>query len=260
MAFTLAPLGFVGFFGFPVLGGTEDPDTIFLSPGQASNSEVLLLAGNDSLQAPNVNDSLLINGNRGSDTVSGGTNQDTIFGGTDGDRIFADAGRDELFGNLGSDSLEGGFDGDAMYGGQDDDFLNGDEGNDTLFGDRGNDVLDGDAGVDDLIGGDGDDTFVFDPGEASRDFRDVDAIFEGFVAGNNRLVGDKIAVPSRLRNEIDTFTLERNFDANGDDNLDIAIQLFDGRFIGVIIDDGTLPNRLDLDLDFVFSDNFDFNL
>ncbi|MEB3280148.1 MAG: calcium-binding protein [Lyngbya sp.] len=260
MAFTLVPLGFVGFFGFPVLGGTDDADTIFLSPGQASNSEVLLLAGNDSLQAPNVNEPLLVNGNRGSDTITGGTNQDTVFGGIDGDRIFANSGEDEIFGNLGSDSLEGGFDEDEMYGGQDDDFLNGDEGDDTLFGDRGDDILDGDAGVDDLIGGEGEDTFIFDPGEASRDFRDVDGIFEGFEAGNSSFVGDKIAVPSRLRNQIDPLTLERNFDANGDNNLDIAIQLFDGRYLGVIIDDGTLPNRLDLELDFIFNDNFDFNV
>lgn len=260
MAFTLVPLGFVGFFGFPILGGTDDADTIFLSPGQASNTEILLLAGNDSLQAPNINDPVLANGNRGNDTMSGGVNRDTLFGGTDEDRIFANSGQDEIFGNLGDDILEGGFDGDAIYGGQDDDELFGDEGNDTLFGDRGNDILDGDGGVDDLINGEGDDIFIFDPGESSRDFQNVDAIFNGFIGGNNRLVGDKIAVPSRLFNEIDPLTLERNFDANGDNNLDIAIQLSDGRFLGVLIDDGTLPDRLVLDLDFIFDDSFDFNL
>ncbi|MEA5539711.1 calcium-binding protein [Limnoraphis robusta Tam1] len=257
MAFTLVPLGFVGFFGFPVLGGTDDPDTIFLSPGQGLNTEILLLRGNDSLQAPNTNERLVVNGNQGDDTITGGSSDDSLFGGTDGDRIFGGSGQDQIFGNVGNDILEGGSSNDLIYGGQGEDNLFGDEGDDTLFGDRGNDILDGNTGVDDLIGGEGDDTFVFNPNEASSDFRQVDAIFQGFVVGNSSLVGDKIAVPSRLRNQIDPLTLERDFDANGDGNFnDIAIQLFDGRYLGIIIDDGTLPNRLDLNIDFVFSDSF----
>ncbi|MEL7038710.1 MAG: calcium-binding protein [Cyanobacteria bacterium J06592_8] len=258
MTSILAPLGIIGFFGFPVLGGTENSDAVFLSPGEGFNQEILLLAGNDSLQAGNTNDPLLVNGNRDSDTISGGIRDDTLFGGADGDRIFADFGRDELFGNLGSDSLEGGFDGDVMYGGQDNDFLNGDEGDDTLFGDRGNDLLDGDAGVDDLIGGEGEDTFIFDPAEASRDIQNVDAIFLGFDAGNSSSVGDKIAVPRNLRDQIDPISLERNIDADEDGDFDIALELFDGRFLGVIIDDGTLTDRLSFDIDFIFSDGFDF--
>ncbi|MDY7024266.1 MAG: calcium-binding protein [Cyanobacteriota bacterium] len=258
MTSILAPLGFVGFFGFPVLGGTENSDTVFLSPGEGASREILLLGGNDSLQAASINDPLLINGNRDSDTISGGTREDTIFGGADGDRIFSDFGRDEIFGNLGSDSIEGGFDGDAIYGGQGNDFLNGDEGDDSLFGDRGDDLIDGDAGIDDLIGGEGNDTFLFDPAEASRDINNVDAIFLGFEAGNSSSVGDKIAVPRNLRDQIDPISLERNIDADDDGDLDIALELFDGRFLGVIIDDGTLPDRLSFDIDFIFSDAFDF--
>ncbi len=259
MTSALVPLNQVGFFGVPVLVGTEGNDTIFLTPGQGFNREILLLGGNDILQAPNINDPLIVNGNEGDDTITGGLNNDTLFGGRGNDRIFGDAGNDLIFGNLGDDLLEGGLGNDILYGGQGDDILYGDDGNDTLFGDRGNDILRGNAGVDYLIGGEGDDSFVLEPSQANRDFRQVDVIFGGFEAGENRFVGDKIILPISIRNQIDPATLLRNFDANNDQNLDIAIQLFDGRFLGVIIDDGRLTDRLDLNLDFVFVDDFAFD-
>ncbi len=260
MVFILTPAFIPSPFRPNVLVASDENDVIFINPGEASNAEVLLLAGDDNLQSPSINDLLLVNGNRGSDTISGGLNDDTLFGGRDGDRLFGDDGEDQLFGNIGPDSIEGGSNEDLIYGGQDGDILNGDEGDDTLFGDRGDDILDGDAGRDDLIGGPGEDIFVFDPGEASRDVRDVDWIFQGFEAGNSAGVGDKIAVPRGLLNEIDPFSLERNIDVNGDQRLDIALELFDDRFIGVIIDDGTLTNRLDFGIDFIEDDGFDFNL
>ncbi|MGF1494507.1 MAG: calcium-binding protein [Microcoleaceae cyanobacterium] len=251
----------IGFFGVPILAATDLDDTIFLAPGEAANAEVLLLAGNDSLQSPNINDRVLVNGNAGDDTMTGGFNDDTIFGGQGGDRVFANSGSDQVFGNLGSDVLEGGFNLDTLYGGQGDDELFGDEGNDLLFGDRDNDILDGDGGRDDLLGGEGDDTFVFDDGEANRDVLRVDAIGD-FTAGDRSSTGDKIAIREDLRDDIDPISLERNIDVNQDGFFDIALQLFDGRFLGVLIDDGNLPNRLDLDIDFIFAedDEFDFNL
>lgn len=260
MAFVLVPGIFPGFFRPSVLLGSDENDVIFLNSGEASNAEVLLLSGNDRLQSPNINDLLIVNGNLGSDTISGGLNNDSLFGGRDGDRLFGSDGRDQLFGNIGPDTIEGGVGDDSIFGGQDDDILNGDQGDDTIFGDRGDDILDGDAGRDDLIGGDGEDIFVFDPGEASSNVEDVDWIIQGFDAGNSAGVGDKIAVPRGLLNQIEIATLRRNFDVNGDQLDDIAIELIDGRFLGVLIDDGTLPNELDLDIDFIEDNGFDFNL
>ncbi|NJK37522.1 MAG: calcium-binding protein [Oscillatoriales cyanobacterium RM1_1_9] len=259
MATVLVPGFFVGFFGLPVFLGSEQNDQIFLTPGEGANAEILLLNGNDSLQSPNINDRLLVNGNAGSDTITGGFNTDTLFGGTDDDRIFANSGSDQVFGNVGNDVIEGGFNGDTLYGGRDNDNLFGDEGNDALFGDLGNDLLDGDGDRDDLFGGLGDDTFVIDPAEASRDFIRVDFIGD-FQAGNTASVGDKIAMPDNFESEIDERSLERNIDINQDGRLDIAIQLDDGRFVGVLLDSATapLPERLDLDIDFIFSDSFDF--
>ncbi|WP_026788499.1 MULTISPECIES: calcium-binding protein [Planktothrix] len=251
---------------FALLASPQD-DNVFLFSGQVSAypDGVLLLSGNDSLQSSNINDNLLINGNQGNDTLVASNGFDTLFGGQDNDRIFASSGNDLIFGNFGDDVLEGGFNADSIYGGQGNDTLYGDEDGDILFGDLGNDIVDGDGGVDTLIGGLGNDTFIFDPGEASLRVRNVDEIRQ-FEPGTSPFNGDKIAVPvgtqidpnSLFRDRFDLLPQEN--DLNGDGLNDIIVELLDGRILGVVINDGFLPAQLTFDLDFVFSNAFDFNL
>ena len=251
---------------FALLGSPQD-DNIALFTGQVSvvTDGILLLSGNDNLQSSNLNDNLLINGNQGNDTLVASNGFDTLFGGQDNDRIFASANNDLIFGNFGDDVLEGGFNSDSIYGGQGNDTLYGDEDGDILFGDLGNDVVDGDAGVDTLIGGLGNDTFIFDTGEASLLVRDVDEIRQ-FEAGTSQFTGDKIAVPlgtqidpnSLFRDRFDLLPQEN--DLNGDGLNDIIVELLDGQILGVVINDGFLPAQLTFDLDFTFSNAFDFNL
>ncbi len=253
--------------GIFALLGTSQDDNIALVQGQASayRDGILLLEGNDNLQSANLNDNLLVNGNQGNDTLISSNGFDTLFGGQDNDRIFAGSNNDLVFGNLGNDTQEGGANFDTLYGGQGNDTLYGDENNDLLFGDLGNDIVDGDAGIDTLTGGSGIDTFIFDPGEASFLVRDVDEIRQ-FEAGTSLLNGDKIAVPvgtaidpnSLFRDRFDL--LPEDNDLNNDGRNDIIVELLDGRILGVVINDGFLPDQLSLDLDFVFSNNFDFNL
>jgi len=253
--------------GIFALLGTSQDDNITIVQGQASayRDGILLLEGNDNLQSANLNDNLLVNGNQGNDTIVSSNGFDTIFGGQDNDRIFAGSNNDLVFGNLGNDTQEGGANFDTLYGGQGNDTLYGDENNDLLFGDLGNDIVDGDAGIDTLTGGSGIDTFIFDPGEASFTVRDVDEIRQ-FEAGTSLLNGDKIAVPvgtaidsnSLFRDRFDL--LPEDNDLNNDGLNDIIVELLDGRILGVVINDGFLPAQLSLDLDFVFSNNFDFNL
>lgn len=254
-------------FGLFALLGTSADDNIALAQGQVApyRDGVLLLEGNDSLQALNLSDNLLVNGNQGSDTLIGGNGLDTFFGGQDGDRLFSGSGTDVVYGNLGNDSIEGGFNQDTIYGGQGDDILNGDEDNDLIYGDRGLDIVDGDAGRDTLIGGFDFDTFVFDPGEASFSVADVDEIRD-FEAGNGFFNGDKIALPpgtqlepiSLLRDRPDLLPQEN--DLNGDGRNDIILETTTGSILGIVINDGNLPAQLFLDVDFVFDNRFDFNL
>lgn len=254
-------------FGLLALLGTAQDDNVVLNPGEAASYRdgILLLAGNDNLQTQPFNsDNLAVNGNQGNDTIVSGNGFDTVYGGQDNDRLFSGANNDLIFGNLGNDSMEGGLNSDTLYGGQGDDILNGDEEGDLLFGDRGNDIIDGDLGVDTLIGGADNDTFVFDPFEASFLLRDVDEIRD-FQAGNSPFIGDKIAVPvntqidpnSLFRDRFDLLPQEN--DVNGDGLNDIIIELLDGRILGTVINDGFLPSQLTLDLDFVFSNQFDFS-
>ncbi|MEB3882254.1 calcium-binding protein [Lyngbya sp. CCY1209] len=262
MATFLTPSINLGILGINALLGSPQDDIIFLTPGQVlpHPDGVLLLAGNDSLQSPEtINEPVLINGNQGFDTISGGNSGDRLFGGQDGDRIFGGLGRDNIFGNLGNDFLEGGRDQDSIYGGQDNDTVVGNEGDDILYGDRGNDVLDGGSGRDTLIGGFDDDIYILDADEASSRLADVDEI-RGFTANNNLLLGDKIDVLGLSNlDEIDTLSLERDRpdlspgqnDVNGDGLNDIILELNNGDFLGVIINDGNLPRRLLIDFDFL---------
>jgi len=262
MATFLTPSFNLGFFGVNALVGTPQDDTIFLVSGQVTSfpDGVLLLAGNDSLQSPDtINEPVQINGNQGFDTISGGNSGDTLFGGQEGDRIFGGLGRDNIFGNLGDDFLEGGRDGDSIYGGQENDTVIGNEGDDILYGDRGNDFLDGGEGRDTLIGGLDDDVYILDADEASPRLSDVDEI-SGFTVNDNLLLGDKIDVIGLSNlDEIDELSLERDRpdltpgqnDVNGDGLNDIILELNNGDFLGVIINDGNLPRRLFLDVDFL---------
>lgn len=257
----LIPAANAGFTNTNALVGSQGNDSItlintFVAP---FTDGILLLGGNDSLQSLQA-DALLVNGNEGNDSISGGPNNDVIFGGRDQDVLFGGSGGDEqIFGNLGNDVIAGGNGNDSLYGGQFSDILNGDEGSDQLFGDLGNDTLDGDAGRDSLTGGPGTDIFVFDPGEASFSINEVDEIRDFTVDSLNFENNDVIVVPEDT--PINEASLERNIDINGDGLLDIPIELLDGRFLGVIINDGNLfVDRILLGIDIVFSDNFDFNL
>lgn len=255
----LTPSANLGLFGVNALLGSPGDDIIFATPGQSLPfpDGILLLAGNDSLQAGHITDPLLVNGNQGNDTISGGSNNDTMFGGQGDDFLYSGPSNDLLFGNLGNDLLEGGPGNDTIYGGQGNDTLRGNDGNNLLFGDLGNDFLYGGAGRNTLIGGEGDDTYFFDPIHRSSQLRDVDEI-RGFNVVNNPFFGDKIAVPVGTR--IDTLSLERDRpdlrpsqnDVNGDGLNDIILELENGDFLGVLINDGNLPRRLLLDIDFIF--------
>lgn len=258
----LVPSSNAGLFGINALVGSQGSDTIslinvFVTP---YTDGILLLGGNDSLQSFQALDPLQINGNQGNDSISGGLNNDIIFGGRDQDVLYGgDGGNEQMFGNLGNDVLAGGPGDDSLYGGQQDDILNGDSGNDQLFGDLGNDILDGDAGRDSLTGGPGSDTFVFDPGEASFDINDVDEIRDFTVDSLTFEANDRIVVPTGTR--INEASLERDIDVNRDGLLDIPIELEDGRFLGIIINNGTLfVDRILLDVDIIFNNSFDFNL
>jgi Ca2+-binding RTX toxin-like protein len=258
----LVPSSTAGLFGINALVGSLGSDTIslinvFVTP---YTDGILLLDGNDSLQSFQSLDPLRINGNQGNDSISGGLNNDIIFGGRDQDVLYGgDGGNEQMFGNLGNDVLAGGPGDDSLYGGQQDDVVNGDSGNDQLFGDLGNDILDGDAGRDSLTGGPGSDTFVFDPGEASFDINDVDEIRDFTVDSLTFEDNDVIVVPTGTR--INEASLERDIDVNRDGLLDIPIELQDGRFLGIIINNGSLfVDRILLDVDIIFNNSFDFNL
>ncbi len=261
MTSSLTPSFNAGFPGINALVGSQGNDTITLVNTSVApfTDGILLLGGNDSLQSFQ-SDPLLVNGNQGNDSISAGINNDTLFGGRDQDILFGgDAGDDQIFGNLGNDVLVGGFGNDSLYGGQQNDVINGDPGNDQLFGDLNNDTLDGDAGRDSLTGGPGSDVFVFDPGEASFNINDVDEIRDFTVDSLTFEDNDVIVVPPGT--PINEASLERDIDINGDGLLDIPIELLDGRFLGVIINDGTLfVDRILLGVDVIFRDNFDFNL
>jgi Ca2+-binding RTX toxin-like protein len=258
----LVPSQNAGFFGVNALVGSQGNDTISLINTTVTpfTDGILLLNGNDSLQSFQSFEPILVNGNAGNDSISGGLNDDTIFGGRDQDILFGgDGGREQMFGNLGNDVLAGGPGDDSLFGGQQNDVLNGDDGSDQLFGDLGDDIIDGDGGRDSLTGGPGSDVFVFDPGEASFDINDVDEIRDFTVDSLTFEADDVIVVPTDTRININS--LERDVDINRDGLLDIPIELEDGRFLGVIINNGNLfVDRLLLDIDIIFNDNFDFNL
>lgn len=158
--------------------GTDDPDVISFptsvqdsagmnSDADVSQLEILLLGGNDSLNASNVDTSavgngtaLIVVGNTGNDNLTGTDSTDSLFGGQDQDEIDGFGGNDQVFGNLGDDILTGALGDDSVFGGQGNDLVSGGPGNNSVFGDRGNDTLIGESGVDILTGGPQSDTFL----------------------------------------------------------------------------------------------------
>ncbi|MGB3534846.1 MAG: hypothetical protein WBA13_15205 [Microcoleaceae cyanobacterium] len=147
------------------------PTSIQDSDGVDSNAdfsslEILLLAGNDTLNGSGVDTSavgngtaLIVVGNTGNDNLTGTESTDILFGGQDQDEIDGFAGNDQLFGNLGDDSLEGAIGDDSVFGGPGNDIVSGGPGNNAVFGDLGNDTLIGSTGIDTLTGGPGSDRF-----------------------------------------------------------------------------------------------------
>ena len=134
-----------------------------------------------SVEADDLNDSLVIDGGEGNDTVSfrnltAGTtidmNAETNTIGDDSitllnieDVYGSEVGDDTIIGNAEDNLLYGGGGNDVLHGGDGDDYLLGDQGalkednnDDILYGDAGNDTLVGGHGNDTLYGGDDDDS------------------------------------------------------------------------------------------------------
>ena len=134
-----------------------------------------------SVEADDLNDSLVIDGGEGNDTVSfrnltAGTtidmNAETNTIGDDSitllnieDVYGSEVGDDTIIGNAEDNLLYGGGGNDVLHGGDGNDYLQGDQGalkednnDDILYGDAGNDTLVGGHGNDTLYGGDDDDS------------------------------------------------------------------------------------------------------
>ena len=134
-----------------------------------------------SVEADDLNNSLVIDGGEGNDTVSfrnltAGTtidmNAETNTIGDDSitllnieDVYGSEVGDDTIIGNAEDNLLYGGGGNDVLHGGDGDDYLLGDQGalkednnDDILYGDAGNDTLVGGHGNDTLYGGDDDDS------------------------------------------------------------------------------------------------------
>ena len=158
--------------------GTDQPDAINFptfvqdsngvdSDADVSQLEILLLAGNDTLNASSANTStvgngtaLIVVGDTGNDNLTGTNSTDSLFGGQDQDEIDGFGGNDQIFGNLGDDTITGGLGDDSVFGGQGNDVVSGGPGNNVVFGDLGDDTLVGETGIDTLTGGPGADRFL----------------------------------------------------------------------------------------------------
>ncbi|MCV2876756.1 Hint domain-containing protein [Rhodobacteraceae bacterium XHP0102] len=124
----------------------------------AEIEEVILGAGNDSVDGTSSTTGIALDTGAGNDTVAGGTGNDSIAGGDGRDVLDGGDGNDTLDGGAGNDSLAGGFGRDSLIGDAGNDTLRGGVGIDTLEGGAGDDSLDGGLGNDSIIGGAGNDT------------------------------------------------------------------------------------------------------
>lgn len=151
--------------------GGDDDGGLFINLG----------AGNDSVDASQLNFGVAINGGEGNDMIVGGSDADLFFGETGNDTLIAGGGDDSAFGGLGNDTLRGGSGNDVLDGGDDADLVVGQGGGDLLIGGTGNDTVDGGVGNDSMLGNDGNDSMTGGTGS--------DVIIGG--AGNDTLLGNE---------------------------------------------------------------------
>lgn len=151
--------------------GGDDDGGLFINLG----------AGNDSVDASQLNFGVTINGGEGNDMIVGGSDTDLLVGETGNDTLIAGGGDDSAFGGLGNDTLRGGSGNDVLDGGDDADLVVGQGGGDLLIGGAGNDTVDGGVGNDSMLGNDGNDSMTGGTGS--------DVIIGG--TGNDTLLGNE---------------------------------------------------------------------
>ena len=167
--------------------GSSNADTVLLDTSIANFTGTVDFtggAGNDKLDAGNVNFSVRMNGDAGNDSLIGGSGADSFLGGIGDDYSVGNSGRDWLVGDDGNDQLDGGADDDAVSGGAGNDTLLGGAGNDRIAGAAGADSLNGGDGIDTLNGGAGDDVLTGGLGnDAMNGGSGMDSLYE--VADTN---------------------------------------------------------------------------
>ena len=122
-------------------GAGHDEVTAFeLDPSIASNLTIAGEAGDDTLDAAAMTDSVTLTGGSGDDSLIGGSGDDAINGQAGDDVVLGQDGDDGLLGGSGRDRLDGGNGNDRLraqgYSG------------DTLVGSGGSDLLSGGDGTD----------------------------------------------------------------------------------------------------------------
>jgi Ca2+-binding RTX toxin-like protein len=103
--------------------------------GQGSAGLQTILAGDDTLSAPNATPNALY-GYDGNDSISGGSAADTLDGGAGDNTVLGNAGADVITvsGSSGSNYLRGGDGDDQIFGGTGYNNVNGNTGADTIVG------------------------------------------------------------------------------------------------------------------------------
>jgi Ca2+-binding RTX toxin-like protein len=172
-----------GEFGFRLIYGGTDDDTITASSGEFFGGRMYGDSGNDKISAAGDVD-FDAWGGPGNDEISGSSECaiDRAFGESGNDRIispsdFSSGGLGDDFiefldcgglayGDSGNDELRGGEARVELHGGGGDDILAGSEGPDKLFGEGNDDTLTGGADADSFSCGPGMDTITdFNPAE-----------------------------------------------------------------------------------------------
>jgi Ca2+-binding RTX toxin-like protein len=202
----------------------DEPLTLAITVGAASNLTVTGTAGADTLYGAAANDTLI--GLAGDDLLFGGNGNDTLIGGLGADTLNGGEGRDEASyehaasavtvslvtgGSLGEangdvlisiENLRGSAFRDRLTGDDGNNILNGMDDNDILFGGLGNDTLRGSRGNDTLVGGEGADELHGGSGidEASYEFA-TSAVVASLVTGGSlgEAFGDTFIMVENLR-------------------------------------------------------------
>jgi len=175
---------------------TENGQTESFSPDQIRSIQVFCGAGNDLLDASQLQFPMYASGDAGddeliggfnNDTLTGGSGRNTLFGGDGDDRLngsngrdflYGENGNDRCYGNGGNDYIVGGAGVDRMWGGDGDDLISGNSGNDKMFGEAGNDQLLGGDGNDIVYGGPGVDTLNGGKGTDASDADGSDVLIQ----------------------------------------------------------------------------------